>query len=238
MVKKMFYLLLAMFLFGIAATANAALITIGTATYNGSDYKLIWDDDNNGNSVIWFDYTNNWGSWAEQTAWAASLDGVLTYHYDSNYTVSWDGSWRLPATVDGQLDWGYNGTTTGGYNITSSEMGHLYYTELGNLGHRAMDGTYPQPGWGLAETGPFDNLTASAYWSGTGYAFDSGRAWEFSMYDGGQYLNGKGGIRRGLAVRSGQVSVAPVPEPTTMLLLGMGLMVIAVVRRRQKRGRG
>jgi len=98
-----------------AVNAQATLTTIGTATYGGSDYNLIWDDDNNGNSVVWLDYSNDWPTWAAQTAWAAGLDGDLTYNIDSAYSVSWtDDDWRLGSTVDGVYQYGYDGTTMGG----------------------------------------------------------------------------------------------------------------------------
>lgn len=42
----------------LSGSAFAALEVIGTATYQSNSYNLIWDDDNNGNSVIWLDYTN------------------------------------------------------------------------------------------------------------------------------------------------------------------------------------
>ncbi len=60
--KKRFLLLLATGLFFLSMTGlvNAALTTIGTAQFNGvgDEYNLIWDNDNNGNSVIWLDYIN------------------------------------------------------------------------------------------------------------------------------------------------------------------------------------
>ena len=91
-------------------------------------------------------------------------------------------------TVDGPFVWGYDGTTTGGFNITSSEMGHLYYTELGNKGFFATDGTNPQPGWGLSNTGDFQNLNPNPnqYWSGTELATDTINAWFFSFFHGAQ----------------------------------------------------
>jgi len=87
------------------------------------------------------------------------LGAALTINLDPGINVSWGGNWRLPETVDGAYSWGYDGTTTAGYNITSSEMGHLYYASLGNLGLYDTSEKF-QPGWGLVKTGPFSNLQA------------------------------------------------------------------------------
>ncbi len=85
-------------------------------------------------------------NWYEATAWA---DQLAYGGYDD---------WRLPTTVDGLSVPGFDGTTTSGWNITTSEMGYMYYVNLGNLGYYDTDGTYPQPGWGLNNSGPFTNL--------------------------------------------------------------------------------
>ena len=235
MKKKLVALCTCLAIIGMAGMAQATLTTIGTATYNGTDYKLIWDDDNNGNSVIWLDYTNDPTGWSLQTAWAAGLDGLLTYNINPDYTVSWDGDWRLGSTVDGAYEWGYDGTTTAGYNITSSEMGHLFYEELGNLGYADIHGNFPQSGWGLDNTGDFDNLIASWYWSGTVDSNTNFDVWFFHMGSGvqDQYALYYGGC--GLALRSGQVSAAnPVPEPATMLLFSTGLVGLAGYRLKRK----
>ena len=234
--KKIFLAVLVtgLFLLTMTGLAQASLITIGTATYGGSDYNLIWDDNNNGNSIVWLDYTNSKAYWETQKDWAAGLDSHLTYHFNSGYSVVWDDSaWRLPDTVDGNWVFGYDGNTTGGYNITSSEMGHLYYTELGNLGYYATDGTNPQPGWGLNNTGDFDNLMAMYYWSGTEFASKPDYAWYFNMYFGLQDGNDKDDSEAyGLAVRSGQVSAVPIPG--AIWLFGSGLLGLVAIRRSRK----
>ena len=64
-----------------------------------------------------------------------------------NYNISFNGS----------IDVGYNIGTPGSMypGSTASEMSYLYYVDLGNKGIYALDGSYLQPGWGLANKGPF-----------------------------------------------------------------------------------
>jgi len=233
--KKKFLagILLLVLLFCMTGFTQAALTTIGTAQFSGTvtSYNLIWDDNNNGNSIVWLDYSNTPADWSTQKSWASGLDSALTINLDG-YTVDWENnSWRLPMTVDGYYIWGYDGSTTAGYTITSSEMGHLYYEELGNLGEYDTSGN-PQSGYGLKNTGDFDNLVASWYWSGTEYASVQNNAWNFVMDYGIQNYFYKEVNAYGLAVRSGQVSAVPVPG--AIWLFGTGLAGLSVLKKRKK----
>ncbi len=103
--RKLF-LYAAMILLMLSGVSQATLTTIGTASYDdGSglkDYNLIWDDDNNGKSLVWLDYTNARASWQDQMTWASSLDTALSVTLNAGVSVTWtDSSWRLPNTVDG-----------------------------------------------------------------------------------------------------------------------------------------
>ena len=255
--KKMF-LCSILFSLMMCGMAHATLTTIGTAGYDsdgsgtidpGERYKLIWDNDNNGNSVVWLDYTKDSNYWDKQASWASTLneDGVLDITLYDGYTVDWGGaSWRLPATMDGDyatvdddyerwgLNFGYDGTTVAGWNISSSEMGHLFYEELGNLGTRDTSGHRVSSGYGLIETGDFDNLSGDVYggqyWSDTAQG-EYGWFWGFEMFTGEQGSTNWNSNKSAIALRNGQVSVVPIPG--AILLLGSGLLGMAAAGRKK-----
>jgi hypothetical protein len=216
--KKALFIGILLTVLGFSTLGNGALIDNG----NG----LIYDTDLN---ITWYDYMNfSRGSWYSQRDWAANLS--ITDIYGQSHT-----GWRLPATIDGPYVFGYNGTTTAGYNIITSEMGHLYYTELGNKGYFAPDGTGPQPGWQTVNTGPFTGLIAGTYWSATEYSGDDTLAWVFSYYDGGVQWTGLKDFDQdgylAMAVHDGNVGGAPVPIPGAIMLFAPGLAGLAVLRR-------
>ena len=131
---------------GFSGVSSATLNKIGTATYNGSDYNLIYEDDQ---KLTWLDYPTGVDTWQNQVDWAAGLNlpGVLTYNLNPGISPSWAGDWRLPSS----------GANPGwGYNQTKSEMGHLYYISIGGT-----------PGGPLGNPAPFNNLLLGSFWSGT-----------------------------------------------------------------------
>ena len=133
-------------------------------------------------------------------------------------------------------DFAYTGTDCS-YNVNTdtSEMAHLFYGELGNTSYYNTAGTGPQAGWGLTNKSPLINLQAFYYWSATEYAPNTNIAWYFYFGEGRQGRDLKSTGLSALAVSPGDVG-APngntVPEPQTLALVGLGLLGLAVARRR------
>lgn len=230
MIKKILIVLILFAVAGFSGMADAKLTKIGTVTISAAalgrqvggagafmqagspisnEYSLIYEDYQ---GLLWIDYTSSGKEWPDQVSWAAGLnkEGVITYKFDSGISVTWNGDWRLPKTVDAARKYGFDGTTTAGLNITTSEMGHLYYVSLGNLGY--YDKTMKvQAGWGLKNKGPFKNLSDDVYWSNV-YSIHTNHAWTFNFYTGSQNNNAytNSYSSSGLAVRPGKVTVTLV----------------------------
>jgi hypothetical protein len=181
--------------------------------------------------ITWLRNANANGrmTWTNANTWAANLStgaGANTI----------DG-WRLPTMTDtgspgckfshGGTDCGYNPATS------TSEMASLFYDTLGNKSYRNTSGV-PQAGWGLTNTGSFQNMRSEEYWLGTEYAPNSKGAWFFYFDYGYQNIWVKGSQYYALAVRPGDVLVSAVPESETYAMLLAGLGLLGAVTRRRK----
>ncbi len=251
MKKRISALCAGVLVLGMAGTAQATLIDRGDGLIYDNVLDVTWLQDANYAKTSGHD-SDGLMTWDNAVAWAAGL--------------SYGGyeDWRLPGVVPtgGSYSFSNNGTTTGGYGATGSgyntatplggwgpagdtdgiwsEMGWMWYHNLGNLGYCTPNGSSSstscdeQTGWGLIFTGLFDtSLQSYVYWSGTEYAPNTVYAWSFGTDGGSQYDRNKDREFYAWAVRSGDV--AGVPEPSTILLMGLGLAGIGYRRRRLKK---
>ena len=130
----------------------------------------------------------------------------------SNLSYGGYSDWRLPTTLQPDVTCGNqsNGLSSG-VNCTGSEMGHLFYNELGGVAGLTIYTTH-NTNYNL-----FQNIQSIyPYWSGTqGYQqpweTEPSIAWFFGFGAGTQGLAGKGWNYFAWAVRDGDVSAVPVP---------------------------
>lgn len=201
-----------------ATGAQAALQSRlgGLAVYD-TDLNITWLANANANGTIG---TPGAGAmnWAAANSWAAGL------------TVAGFSGWRLPTTLQVDATCSAQGANySAGLNCTGSEMGHLFYTELGGAANLAIDGTHN------ASFSLFQNFQDYNYWSATGNANDVNLAWNFTFLGGTQSASYPAGYKPttffALAVRPGDVAAVPEPEAWVLMLSGLAL-VSAVAKRR------
>ena len=160
----------------------------GLAVYD-TDFNITWLANANANS---------WMNWTAANAWASGLNV-------GGYT-----GWRLP-NADPSCGIGFRD-----YNCINSELGHLYYTELGvTADNNITSSTSPY----LAL---FTNVQNSVYWSVTEYSYNPANAWNFQTSNGIQKEDYKAFIFYAWAVRSGDL-----PEPGIIGLMGIGALAWA-----------
>lgn len=91
--------------------------------------------------------------------------------------------WRLPSSFEPD-----GSGPCGDYDCAGSEMGHLFYTELGGVAGQSIATTHN------ASYDLFTNIQPFAYWSGQEYQHDTTAAWLFRFFDGKQVIAAKLGF--------------------------------------------
>ncbi|MCK9607598.1 MAG: DUF1566 domain-containing protein [Methylomonas sp.] len=199
--------------FLVSFNASAALESRlgGQAVYD-TDRNITWLAD--ANAAIGSVYDNNAQDgrldWFNATAWVSTLN------------VSGITGWRLPTTLIPDASCGMDtSSTTSSFDCTGSEMGHLFYEELGGQSGQSIAVGHN------ANYDLFQNvMTGSAYWSGTEYEPNTDQAYYFYFVDGIQYKQTKGpnfGFHA-WAVHDGDVSAIPIP--TVGWLFSIGVLML------------
>lgn len=215
---------------------------LGKVPCKGATYEAYYDTTLD---IMWL--ANPLAAGIVTTAWAIadSLTAALNI-----YGI---GGWRMPTArpvngmnfslsqnTDGSTDGGTAATTTdgtdGGWRDNAgqpvSELGHMYYVTLGNLGR--CDPTLPwcttQPGSGLGNTGPFSNLQSVYYW--TDVNLSTSTVMSFSLGNGNQTTWRKDFSLPTWVVRDGDISAVPVPA--AVWLFGSGLLGLIGIATRKK----
>ena len=120
-------------------------------------------------------------------------------HYLNITNYQGYSDWRLPSTIDSNSSIiGFGGG--GGDPTTSSEMGHLFYGELGQVLDQAITVTHD------SSFVLFSNVQDFAYWSGTEYGPNVGAAWTYYSNSGFQGNSNKVNFSYVLSVRTGHVA--------------------------------
>lgn len=247
-----------------AVLAASSSVVAGPITGQGTWETTLQGRDLDGNAATFEAFYDT----TLDITWLADANYARTSGFDADGRMTWDSAnawaaaldvfgitgWRLPtvAPIDGSVfhtAFSTNATTDRGYadvdgwvdgaGAPVSEVGHMYYVTLGNLGACPPDGGdgnpatcdgSPPTGWGLTNTADFDNVQTNFYWSGT--ELSAGGAWGFGFDRGLQGDFGEGNDLFAWAVRSGDVSV---PAPGVLGLLGIGLAGMLAAGRGRRR---
>jgi len=235
---------------GLSGATHAALVSRldGQAVYD-TDLNVTWMANANLAATNTFGVsginTNGSMTWDTAQSWIGAMN-------TGNYLGYND--WMLPTTLQPDASCGVQQYGISyGINCTGSQLGHLFYSELGGVGTNTSLGI-PITTTHNASYSLFNNVQADYYWSGTEYAGLTTYAWFFDFTHGKQNNAGKSDHYFALAVRPGDVALTctdptctatttppdivtsppSVPEPESWGLMLSGLSLVGWAARQRK----
>jgi hypothetical protein len=212
-------------------TANATLINRGGGLIYDSVLNITWLADAN------LAASNTFGQGAHinpdgSMDWDKASRVWIGHMNEANYLGFND--WRLPISVQPDTACSeifvdsFLGTVGHGYNCTRSEMGHLFYNELGGVAGESITTTHN------ANYSLFQNIQdAKWYWTATVYSFGAKSAFDFTFSRGIQGTDPMDGALHAWAVRDGDVPAIPEPGTCSLMLAGLALIGFTTRCRKQ-----
>lgn len=205
----------------VSTISNAALVSRadGTMVYD-TDLDITWLADANYSMSSGYDADGKM-TWDETQTWIDTLN--TESHLGFN-------DWRLPTTLvpDSSCSNTNIDGLPAGTNCTGSEMGHLFYNELGGAAlNSILDSADP-------DLALFFNIQSDVYWADDNDSPFSGSAWTwiFLFSHGAQDLELKGPDYYTWAVRDGDIGAVPVPAAVWLFCSGLiGLIGMAKRKR-------
>ena len=183
----------------VTSTAQATLIDRGNGMIYDQDLDITWvsdanlfktqfDADNSMLNNLFYQYVDNHShmtNYRDFVTATGSMSWWGAQAWVDNLVYGGFDDWRLPTTLqaDSSCSSQYphaTGTISYSYNCSGSELGHLFYDELGGTAGSPLSISHN------ANYNLFSNINWPSYWSGTEYAPYTAKAWEFKM-DGHQY---------------------------------------------------
>jgi len=153
--------------------------------------------------------------WSTSQTWVTAINSA-------NYLGFND--WRLPTTLQPDASCSSVVRGTAYYDCSGSELGHLFYSELGSVADQHLYATHN------VNFLLFNNIQDYVYGSGT--ETDSTGAWSFNTMDGVQSRVSKIDFLPVWAVRTGDVS--SIPEPGIIWLFGADALAWSGTRARRR----
>ena len=207
---------------GASCSAHGALVDRGGGLVYDTDRNITWLADGN--------YAMTSGYDADGLMWSSESD-----YWASTLSYGGYSDWRLPTSDQ-------CGRYLGAFNCINSELGHLFYVELGGVAGQDISTTHN------ANFSLFQNLQSGLYMTSTTVPDDKygDCAFVVDFSSGYQEPECGGGLPMtyALAVRNGDVAGPPppppppaVPIPAAAWLLSSGLLALSAgfMRRRNAR---
>ncbi|MHB8623496.1 MAG: Lcl domain-containing protein [Sulfuricaulis sp.] len=219
------------------STAQASLVDRGGGLIYDTDLNITWLADANLVASNTFGVsgipigTAGFMTWAKDQSWISAMNAANYLGYNN---------WRLSTTLqpdttctNQRIDDSF------GYNCAGSELGHLFYNELGGVVGQSMTVTH-NTNYNLFQNIQQSSSTgispeyAPSYGSSTEFALDNRYAWSFDFNSGVQDIYYKDEVvHHSWPVHPGDVGT--VPLPAAAWLFGSGLLGLLGIAKRRNR---